>query len=182
MNIAQMWESRYAKGGDSGRGSRGVNARIKAERINRTIVDHGIVNVVDWGCGDGQVASLIDADCYLGVDPSRTALNRAVDRCGRRPGWSWLHIELHRPPVFTVDADLSLSCDVIFHLTDERSYRQHLGWLFTAPRVLVHATDYDTEPERHMRHHRFTDDVPSNYRLLSRPDDPHTPGFYEFAR
>lgn len=182
MSLAQAWESRYAKGGDSGPGSRGAAAQTKADRINRTITDHRIGSVVDWGCGDGQVASLIDVSCYLGVDPSRTALTLAAGRCGNRPGWSWLHLDLDRPPNLTVTADLALSCDVIFHLTDDRSYRQHLGWLFTAPRVLVHATDYNTEPRKHIRHHRFTDDVPASYRLKSRPDDGHGMGFYEFVR
>lgn len=179
MSVA-YWDRRYADGRDSGEGSRGRAAQAKADRINTLVDDYGLRSVVDLGCGDGQVASLLDVPEYLGVEVSYQALQRCIGTVGPRPGWSWMLWDPVAPPPMTFAADLTLSCDVIFHLIDPDVYAAHLAALFTAPHVLVHATDYDSEPNDHMRHHRFTADVPDTHRLLDMPADRTVAGFYEF--
>ena len=58
-NAEQYWEERYRRGYDSGAGSYGELAQWKAKIINTFIAANNIQNIIDFGCGDGNIADLI---------------------------------------------------------------------------------------------------------------------------
>ena len=70
----QYWETRYRIGGNSGEGSRGVNAEYKAEILNRFIKSHGVDSIIEFGCGDGYQLAMFDIARYTGVDVSKTII------------------------------------------------------------------------------------------------------------
>ena len=47
---------------------------FKAALINGFVAGNAIANVLDMGCGDGNLLSLLDVPAYVGVDVSATAL------------------------------------------------------------------------------------------------------------
>jgi Methionine biosynthesis protein MetW len=61
FSSGDYWESRYRAGGTSGAGSYGLLAAFKADFINAFVTDNGIASVLDLGCGDGNLLSLLRA-------------------------------------------------------------------------------------------------------------------------
>src|SRR5215472_10007367 len=78
------WEARYRAGGTSGAGSYGRLAAFKAAFINAFIADNLIHDVLDLGCGDGNLLSLLDVPSYVGIDVSPTTLMRCASRFAAR--------------------------------------------------------------------------------------------------
>lgn len=137
------WEHRYSSGGSSGAGSRGRLAKYKARFINR----YAIGSVFDLGCGDGFVASLLNAD-YIGTDPSSAAVEMA-----RKAGLNVVDFSAD------VEADTVLSIDVLQHLVDEDEYRSYMARLFASARkkVIIYAPCSEQQPPRCAPHVRFRD-------------------------
>jgi SAM-dependent methyltransferase len=142
---AAFWEAHYARGGDSGPGSRGNLAAYKADFVNAFVAEHGIRTVVDLGCGDGAQLALADYPSYVGLDVSETAL----DSCRRRfAGDPTKTFARYQPgAVGEGVADLALSMDVLFHLVEDDVFEAYLRDLFGAATrfVLVYASDGDRE-------------------------------------
>jgi SAM-dependent methyltransferase len=157
MSAPLYWEQRYASGGTSGKGSRGTYAELKADLVNAALQTYGITEVLDIGSGDGVVAALVEAEDYLGVDISPTAIRLAQ---GRNPLKQFQLLDDPAP------REAHLSLDVLHHLVDDEDYRQHMALLFSA-RVLalVWAPAYSDEPTAaHSRHRYWQDDVPPVWR------------------
>jgi SAM-dependent methyltransferase len=167
------WEDRYASGGNSGAGSRGRAARIKAQLVNSYVRQHRITEVLDIGCGDGYVARGFEIPDYLGVDISETALDLARRRNPTK------RFELLFDPE---PREAHLSFDVLFHLISDEDYEAHMALLFSArSHVLVWATDHSEQGAPHVLHRHWTPDVPEGWRLeVFRPYQP--AGFYAFRR
>lgn len=172
---AAYWESRYRSGGTSGAGSYGRLARFKADFINTFIRRRGVGSVLDLGCGDGALLSLLQAPAYTGVDVSPTSLVRCT---ARFPDHRFVPLEaLDDEPA----ADLALSIDVVFHLVEDAAFVQHMAALFghAARFVLVYASNVERAwPAPHVRHRRFTDHV-----AATQPDwvlEAHVPNRYPF--
>ena len=165
--VIEFWERRYQRGGTSGRGSSGRKANRKAGAINRLIETHHVHSVIDWGCGDGIVAAKIIVPRYIGVEVSEAA----VEICKARadgPGREWYLYD--GMEVLHLRADLALSLDVIFHLVDDAMYRRHLELLFaSAPLVCIASSNRDEWGRSHVRHRRFTEDIPAGWTILRRP-------------
>ncbi len=142
---ADYWEERYAGGGDSGHGSYGRFAEFKAEVLNRFVVEQRIETVVEFGCGDGNQLALASYSDYLGLDVSETAL----DACRKRfAGDGSRRFQLYRPGPSADGtprhcADLALSLDVIYHLTEDPVFELYMNDLFTAARrfVVIYSSD-----------------------------------------
>lgn len=181
MTLTDYWERRYATGGNSGAGSRGESAQAKAVFVNDVIVRYGVRSLVDWGCGDGHQAALLDIDDYLGIDISATAIAWCM---AKMPHRQWLRLDPHTAIRVGVQAELALSMDVIFHLVDDDDYHTHLSALFTSAwrLVVIHSTDFDGEPNGHMRHRRFTGDIPAGWQRTSGDVDMFEPGFHLYER
>jgi SAM-dependent methyltransferase len=158
------WQWRYRIGGTSGAGSRGRLAAFKAEIVNRVIAANQIRSVIDLGCGDGVQMSMIGADAqgphYLGVDVSPEALAMCLALGGGNRRFLLYEDFAAATPAHT--ADLAISMDVIYHLTDDAVYHHYLDDLFACAErmVLIYASNVNAiPPDTHVRHRCFTDTI-----------------------
>ena len=152
---AAFWENRYASGGHSGSGSQGANAAWKASIINGFVADHHVRDVVEYGCGDGQQLALANYPTYTGLDVSATAIGKCESLFANDNTKAFHLLPLPWP----VAADLVLSLDVIYHLTEQDVYEQHLRDVFGSALnwVILYTTDSDFidpdfVPAAHVRH------------------------------
>ena len=186
---ARYWEHNYAIGRTSGHGSYGALAEAKAAFLNNFVRDHGVQSVIEFGCGDGNQQSLAEYPAYVGLDVSRSAIELCKRRFAGDPAKSFFlydgscHVD--RAGIFA--ADLGLSMDVIYHLTEDQVFEKHLTDLFAAARrfVVVYSTNQEmpgTAP--HVRHRRFSDWVDAHYQqwhLMQVTPGPYTgPGRADF--
>ena len=183
----QYWDARYRANGGSGAGSLGHLARFKAGVINRFIADNGIASVIDLGCGDGsQLALLAPPADYVGVDVSPTVLAACAARFPDRRFMTLDRVGALDP------AELTLSLDVLYHLTEDAVFAAMLRCLFALARrfVMIYASNTEAPwPAPHVRHRRFTDHVAAiapDWRLLAHlpnpwPFDPSRPDATSFA-
>jgi SAM-dependent methyltransferase len=158
---ARYWERNYARGGTSGPGSYHALAEAKAAFLNDFVRTRGIGSVIEFGCGDGNQLSLADYPAYIGLDVSRSALERCQRRFADDPAKSFFLYDgacfADRVGLFT--ADLAISLDVIYHLTEDAVFESYLTHLFAAAEryVIIYATNEErrgTAP--HVRHRHFT--------------------------
>jgi SAM-dependent methyltransferase len=171
---ARYWERNYAEGGTSGAGSYDALALGKAAFLNEFVRIHSIGSVIDFGCGDGNQLSLANYPAYIGLDVSRTAIQWCEQRFAADLAKSFFLYDgacfTDRAGVFT--ADLAISLDVIYHLTEDAVFDAYMTHLFAAGvrYVIVYATNAErrgTAP--HVRHRRFTPWVEAyrpDWRLL----------------
>jgi SAM-dependent methyltransferase len=180
--VREYWERRYRKGvRGSGPGSIGTAAEQKAAFVNHLIAEHDVRRVIDWGCGDGIVAGMIASRRYVGLDVSERAIAICRERV-KLPRRSWLWYDGMTAPELP-PADMALSLDVIFHLTDYRLYRRYLKLVFgSAPLVVIHSSNRDEQGVPHVLHRTFLKDVPKSWRILHRPEDEREIGFWVFAK
>lgn len=158
-NPRKYWDQRYRDGRSSGAGSEGAEAEYKAAFISEFIRYWDVHDIIDWGCGDGHVLSLMDLNGahYTGIDVSPTVITRlsvkyAADEM----------IRFKLPIMFDREYDLALSLDVLFHLPSDIDYRAYLIDLFDSSDefVIIYSTDYDMEyAGNHVRRRNFTADI-----------------------
>ncbi|MBS7791923.1 class I SAM-dependent methyltransferase [Roseococcus sp. SDR] len=157
INSAEYWEKRYSRGKNSGAGSYGQLARFKADVINRVIAETKAGSVMDFGCGDGNQLSLMTPVPYVGVDVSRTVLAALRERFAAQPLYRFLHAD-ELPG--DLRCDITLSCDVLYHLVEDQVFENYMLGLFHHARnvVVIYSSDHE-EPYAgsHIRHRRFTD-------------------------
>lgn len=193
FSSAGYWDQRYRRGGHSGSGSYGRLADFKAGFINAFMAENDVADVIDLGCGDGNLLSMLDVGTYTGVDVSPAVLARLTDRF---PQHAFIPFDAlpTQPP-----ADLALSIDVIFHLVEDDVFTRYMHALFSHARrfVLVYASNVDLPwPSPHVRHRRFSDHVAltwPDWRLVAhvpnryafdpaRPDETSFADFFVYAR
>jgi hypothetical protein len=164
----QYWERRYGQGGNSGAGSYGRLAEFKASVIEDFICEYNIKDVIEFGCGDGNQISLIEFPSYIGLDVSPTAIQMCKNKFENDKSKSFfiydskLFIDNHE--IF--QAELGLSLDVIYHLTEDDIYQKYMEDLFSSSKkyVLIYAanTTKDYVTADHVKHRKFTDWVENN--------------------
>jgi len=165
LPIWEYWETRYATGGTSGRGSYGYSAHWKASVVNEFVRINGIQKVADLGCGDGNQLRLFHFPSYLGIDVS----SRAISMCRRRfaSDTSKRFVHYDRLTRFTNECEIAMSLDVVFHLVDDESYERYMWDLFSLSDkfVIVYSTNHQTQTASevyHVRHRCFTRWVRAN--------------------
>lgn len=158
---AQYWESRYAGGGTSGGGSYGESAQGKSDFLNKFVRDHDVQSVTEFGCGDGHQLALAKYPQYIGLDVSRSALRLCKRRFVDDPTKSFFLYDgecfVDCAHLFT--SDLAMSLDVIYHLTEDRTFEIYMEHLFAAGRryVVVYSTnDEQRGTAAHVRHRNFS--------------------------
>jgi SAM-dependent methyltransferase len=155
FSSSAYWEERYLSGGTSGNGSYGELATFKASVINAFVRDNGIGTVVEFGCGDGNQAGLLEIPRYVGYDVSHAAVALCAQK-NTDPGKTFLHLDAYQGEVF----DLALSLDVIYHLVEESVFDAYMRRLFNSASrfVCVYSTNHDcgNSSPRHMRHRAFS--------------------------
>jgi len=162
FNSSKYWEIRYKNNGTSGKGSYGKLAIYKSEVINDFIKKYNIHSMIDFGCGDGNQTSLINCDNYVGYDVSKTA----IEKCREK-------FKSDKSKTFTDSvkglekADLTLSCEVIFHLVEFSKFAEHLRQLFTFSKryaIIFSSDEYTRIPQpKHVKHRKFTSYVSKHF-------------------
>lgn len=162
FNSLDYWEKRYAAGGNSGDGSYGRLSNFKAAFINKFIEEKNINSAVEMGCGDGHQLSIINYPKFTGLDVSATVIAQCRAKFSSD---SSKRFEVYNPAMFqaneSLQADLALSLDVLYHIVEEPTYLQYLKDLFSLGKryVVVYSTDFYLEETQHVLHRKFTDDV-----------------------
>lgn len=164
---AHYWEQNYARGLTSGLGSYGSLGEGKGRFLNNLVRDCAVRSVIEFGCGDGNQLAMARYPSYIGLDVSRTAIGLCQRRFTDDPAKSFFLYDgscfTDRTGIFT--ADLALSLDVIYHLTEDAVFETYLRHLFAAGErlVVIYSTNMEmsgTAP--HVRHRRFTPWVQAN--------------------
>lgn len=178
---ADYWEQRYREGGTSGAGSYGQLAEYKAQVLNAFVDENDIHSVIEFGCGDGHQLSLARYPDYTGFDVAPAS----VEKCEKL----FREDETKRFFIFdplrfadaerSFQADLALSLDVIFHLTENDAYEAYMHALFSAADryVIIYSSDRDEPiPGTHVRHREFSTWVREHcpeWSLTGRIDNPY---------
>lgn len=162
---SKYWDERYLKGGNSGAGSYNKLAEFKADVINDFIVKNGIESVIEWGCGDGNQLSLFQCPTYIGIDVSKTAIEKCKERYKNDTEKIFYEKQAyHQARTF----DLSLSLDVIYHLVEDDVFSDYMDNLFHSSKKYVCIYASNTEEQistyvPHVRHRRFTDYIQNHF-------------------
>jgi len=169
MNTKTTWNTRYQNGGDSGLGTHHeLLHKFKIDYINSVISKYKLSCVYDIGCGDGhQMKDLDDKVSYIGTDIS----NVAIDMCKlkyKNKNKSFIYYD-----ETSNCADINISLDVIYHILEEDVYNEYMNRLFTTNYVLIYSSDHDSVKNGHVFHRKFTDDVPNNYKLIEKVENPY---------
>ena len=164
---AHFWERNYALGRTSGGGSYGALAEGKARFLNELVREHAVRRVIEFGCGDGNQLSLAEYPSYIGLDVSRTAIGMCQRKFAGDPAKSFFLYDgaCFTDPAGIFAADLALSLDVVYHLTEGPVFETYLTHLFAAGQrlVVIYSTNAEisgTAP--HVRHRNFTPWVEAN--------------------
>lgn len=142
MKDKLYWDNRYATGGNSGSGSRGLLVQYKADVINQIVAENDIESILDLGCGDGTMLLLLGVDKYYGFDISPIV----IGMCKKELEVSGIT----EFGVYNVDplptVDMAISMDVLFHITDMDALKSYLKDLFghANKMVVIYAYDYDS--------------------------------------
>ena len=175
------WEKRYQEGISSGPGSFGELARYKAQIVNDFVKQNNVQSVVDFGCGDGNQLALAEYPAYIGLDVSATVIANCRKKFAHDTS---KRFEVYTPPTPpAVQAEMALSMEVIFHLTEETVYEAYMQHLFgSATRfVVIFGTDSDETPDLptayHVKHYPINRWIQTNqphWQLRERITHPYT--------
>jgi SAM-dependent methyltransferase len=157
------WKARWENGGGPGKGSRGRLAAFKAEVLNGFAQENSIQSVIEWGCGNGDQFELLRFPSFTGIDISSHAISACRNKFNGRSDCQFFVADEYQHPG---KADLALSLDVIYHLTDDTVFDAYMRQLFdSASRfVIVYSSNWNGGwgGDRHVRHRRFTDWIKDN--------------------
>jgi len=166
----KYWEDRYKNNETSGDGSYGNLAIFKGKIINSFIKEHNIKSILDLGCGDGnQLKHINTANInYIGVDPSTTIINKLKEIYKNDKNKNFIQLEMvmqNHYKLYNVKTELTLSCDVLFHLINLDIWEQHINNLFniSAKYVIIYAYDFNQDWNNHCKSRRFTDFIREKY-------------------
>ncbi|WP_407354119.1 methyltransferase domain-containing protein [Luteimonas sp. R10] len=173
FSSSNYWNERYQSGGNSGPGSYGELAKFKAGVLNRFVTDNSIASVIEFGCGDGHQLTLAQYPRYAGYDISPVAVEACRALFGDDDSKRFFLSQEYDGR----KADLAISIDVVFHLTEDTVFDAYMRRLFDASlrHVIIYSSNQDEPIEpvsNHVRHRRFTDwidrEIPSNWALVDR--------------
>lgn len=164
----EIWENRYATGGNSGAGSYGDSYEFKRDVINDYIKKFNIKNVLDLGCGDGNQITELSVEKYSGFDISQCV----VDLCRKK-------YENDSSKQFNVydnnfkndqSYDLCMSIDVIYHIIDDSDFNCYMCNLFNPLNkyILIYSTNYESVLNGHMRHRKFDSMIPKTSKFIEK--------------
>ena len=163
FDSANYWESRYKSGGNSGEGSYDRYAEFKADVINEFLGEKNITRAIEFGCGDGNQASLINYKEYIGLDVSETIVQKCIRKFQSDKNKSFF---LYRgnafsDPLGVFRCDLSLSLDVLYHLIEKDVYLEYIKNLFSVSNkyVVIYSSNINVPQRSHELHREFLKDV-----------------------
>lgn len=160
VDSESYWIKRYISGGTSGAGSSRKLAEYKAEVVNDFVKDYNVTTVIEYGCGDGNQLRLARYPSYLGFDVSP----KAIASCNR-----FFRDQDAKDFKLMKDyagetAQLTLSLDVIYHLTEDDTFRSYMRRLFDSSErfVIIYSSNFDGNQVNHEKPRRFTDWIEAN--------------------
>ncbi len=131
FDVSDYWESRYQSGRNSGSGSYGRLAKFKAKFLNNFLTDNLIKSAVELGCGDGAQLSQIRYPEYIGLDISPTVISLCEKKFQNDASKKFCVYDPENFNAKEFGADLSISLDVIYHLSNDDIYYAYLRDLFS---------------------------------------------------
>ncbi|HEV8082403.1 MAG TPA: class I SAM-dependent methyltransferase [Chitinophagaceae bacterium] len=159
-DTAHYWEKRYRNKGTSGPGSYGNPALYKSGILNKFVAENEIEKVIEFGCGDGNQLKLFHFPSYIGLDVSKTAIEKCIAIFKNDASKCFF---LYNPKRFDNEsanfkACLCLSLDVIYHLLEDDVFEMYMQHLFRSSTnfVIIYAWDVDGKKNLHVRHRKFT--------------------------
>ena len=180
FDASDYWEARYAAGGNSGEGSYGRLAEFKARILNGFIEEHECASAIEFGCGDGNQLSLLSVPAYIGLDVSRTVVQRCVDRFKHDDTKSFFLFDAlcFKDSSRLFHADLALSLDVIYHVVDDATFQAYMAALCGAADkyVIIYSTDFESEGLGHQRHRAVSSwmQVRTDFEFVRVIDNPYS--------
>jgi hypothetical protein len=155
FNSQEYWEKRYKTGGNSGSGSYNQLAEFKADIINNFTATNNISSIIDYGVGDGNQLLLINTENrqYTGIDVSPTI----IEKCKKLFAEDTTKRFVLSSDVGQLQAELVLSCDVIYHLIEDRVYTDYMNKLFqmSTKYVIIYSKNEDIKHAQHVQFRKF---------------------------
>jgi SAM-dependent methyltransferase len=158
FHSGEFWENNYRDGGTSGTGSYNRLADFKARIVNGLIEDFRIQSLIDLGCGDGNLLSMIKVPKYTGVDVSATIINRHRGQYADDKNKTF-YSTAERDNYINKNYDVSLSMDVIFHLSEDDVFKHYIEDLFSLSSriVIIYSSNHESYTKWvGYRHRNFT--------------------------
>jgi cyclopropane fatty-acyl-phospholipid synthase-like methyltransferase len=177
-NSNEYWKTRYELGGNSGEGSYGKLAKYKAQFINEFVETHDINSVIEFGCGDGNQASLYKFGNFTGIDIVPACIEICKRRFSNRK-FVFMTSDVYRNSQDKNKFDLSMSLDVVYHLVEDEAYFKYIDDVFSASSkyCLIYSSNFALYDNKvaHVKHRIFTEDVSArfpNWKLISNEKNP----------
>jgi len=163
FNSKDYWIKRYEAGGNSGLGSYDKLAQFKADVLNSFIKKYNIRSVIEFGCGDGNQLKFLERIPYHGFDVSPVAIQICAEKFVGDNNKKFGLIEGYMGEM----AELTLSLDVIYHVTEYQNYLDYMTRLFSASKryVVIYSSNFDDSEvnmNTHILHREFTSWINSN--------------------
>jgi len=161
------WESRYQKGGNSGHGSYNQLAGFKSKVMNALVTELGIASVIEFGCGDGNQLRTMHYPRFIGLDVSPTAVQLCIEQFkqDRTKSFFLYAPEEFHDPLGVMQADMSISLDVLYHLIEDHVFARYMQHLFAAAKryVVIYARDVDDTQLYHVRYRSHSAHIAQHY-------------------
>jgi glycosyltransferase involved in cell wall biosynthesis len=173
FDLKEYWDKRYKTGGNSGAGSYGEEAKVKADYINNFIKNYKIETIQEYGCGDGANMALYKGyKQYTGYDIAPTS----IELCKTNPDINQSNCRFtYNQTQINGNADLALCLDVLLHQVEDKDYWQLMDLIFKRGNhqyVLLYSPSKpaDSKSAVHVRYRQIIEDVArmyQDYRLQS---------------
>lgn len=173
----QYWINRYNKGGNSGPGSYDDLAIFKAEVLNNFVKENNISSIIEYGCGDGNQLKLADYKKYLGFDVSESAVTLCRNIFSSDNSKTFKLVRDYSGE----KSELTLSLDVIYHLTEDDIFEPYMERLFESSEkfVIIYSSDtnkHEKAQPPHVKHRKITEWTKKNIKgwdLMEQIDNIH---------
>jgi hypothetical protein len=148
FNLQSYWENRYKNGGNSGVGSSGQEAMMKASLINHWIQQYDIRTINEVGCGDANNLLLYNVRMsYTGFDISPEAIKICKEKTRKiRNSLMYEFTTNYNDQNF--DAELCLCLDVWYHAVEDQDFEtlcKNLFVDFKGKYIIIYSTDSNSQ-------------------------------------
>ncbi len=142
---ALFWEASYELYPDVGSGvaSRGDAVACKRRMLCELVEAGKEKSVLDVGCGDLEVSSMLEVNRYTGIDTAPSAIEIARRR---RPDWRFCVADASDPEVDIEPADTVICLDVLVHQPTHERYEALVRRLVAVAQGTLIVAGYDDEP------------------------------------
>ena len=144
FNNRLFWNFRYSEDPKlgSGIGSRGECLKYKRDVLRKLTETYDLRTILDVGCGDMEVGSILPSHGYLGVDVSDVVIERNSKKFTDRTFVCGNFLDLSLSP-----ADMVVCMDVLIHLNDYSFYVGFVSKIVEMTIKLGVVAGYEMRPE-----------------------------------